>query len=165
MSSVALTVSDDNIDLTIVSQPIEIAIGDTIVIQQGGSNLSQILTATDQRYLKGLPTLPAAQTISALRIVSRTGNTYDLTNLSSASSVWAIAGLAVSSASAGDTIKPVREEFVTDSGWNWNLNAPIFLGTNGTLTQSAPSVDYRIIVARPSTPTTIFVSIEEPIKL
>jgi hypothetical protein len=79
-----------------------------------------------------------------------------------------VLGITVNAASAGGTLEIVRSGEITESSWNWTLGAPIFLGTNGLMTQTAPvnpSALFSLVVAFPITPTKIYVSIREPIYL
>lgn len=113
----------------------------------------------------GLPTLPANTNFSALRVVSRSGTGYSYSDPNSADSVWSIAGLVIFSVNAGVPLTPVRNQVVSDESWNWVRGSPIFLGTNGTLTQTAPLTGYLVVVAKVLDSKTIFVQIEEPIDL
>lgn len=112
-----------------------------------------------------LPTLPANANLSALRMVSRSGTGYSYADPNSADSVWSIAGLAVFSINAGIPVTPLRNTSFSDSSWNWARGSPIFLGTNGALTQTPPSSGYLVVVATVLDPQTIFIQIEEPIDL
>jgi hypothetical protein len=55
--------------------------------------------------------------------------------------------------------------FIEESSWNWNVDLPVFLSTNGQLTQSAITSGFSLIVGKPRTATNMFISISEPIIL
>jgi hypothetical protein len=112
-----------------------------------------------------LPNLPVAQTLSALRLVSNIDNMYNYSEPTLKDSVWSIAGLTKQAIVLGQNCTPIRDETVTDISWNWIKGAPIFLGVNGTLTQTPPLTDYLVVVARVLSPQTLFIQIEEPINL
>jgi hypothetical protein len=79
-----------------------------------------------------------------------------------------VLGITVNAASAGGTLEIVRAGEISEPTWNWTLGAPIFLGTDGLMTQTAPvnpAALFSLVVAFPVTPTKIYVSIREPIYL
>ena len=49
--------------------------------------------------------------------------------------------------------------------WAWTLDAPIFLGENGLLTQTEPTTGFSLVVAFPVTATKIFIKLREPLAL
>jgi hypothetical protein len=112
-----------------------------------------------------LPSLPAGENISALRVLAISGNSYVYADPSDADSVWAIAGISTIAVASGQAAVPVRDRAITDTAWNWETGKPIFLGTNGTLTQVLPLSGFLVSIAQPLSPKTIFVSIEEAIAL
>lgn len=69
---------------------------------------------------------------------------------------------------AGSVATPINIQVngeIEEMSWNWNINAPIYLGINGALTQVVPETGFILIVAQPITNTKILVSIREPIIL
>jgi hypothetical protein len=112
-----------------------------------------------------LDPLPAASSLSALRIVSRVGNSYTYSDPSSTNSVWAISGLTAQAVGLGEVFTPVRDRTISDAAWNWELGKPIFLGAAGALTQFPPTNNHLVIVGRALNPQTLFIQIEEPIQL
>lgn len=112
-----------------------------------------------------IPPLIAAQTLSALRIVANTGTQYDYANPLNLQSAWSIAGLTTTAVTNGQPCAPIRNQSITDSSWNWSRGSPVFLGINGTLTQTPPSSGYLVSVAKVLSPQTLFIEIEEPIAL
>lgn len=54
---------------------------------------------------------------------------------------------------------------LTEPSWTWTLDVPIWLSTNGLLTQTAPTTGFSLIVGFPITATKIFIDIREPIFL
>jgi hypothetical protein len=112
-----------------------------------------------------LPSLPVAQNISALRIVSNINGLYDYANPLDPIDSWSIAGIAMQSINSGGLCSPVNNQPVTDSLWNWARGSPVFLGPQGTLTQTPPSTGNLVVVARVLDSKTIFIHIENPIVL
>jgi hypothetical protein len=79
-----------------------------------------------------------------------------------------VLGITLNAASAGGMLEIVRVGEVSEPTWNWTLGAPIFLGTEGLMTQTPPvnpTALFSLVVAFPITPTKIYVSIREPIYL
>ena len=54
---------------------------------------------------------------------------------------------------------------MTEPTWAWTLDAPIFLGENGLLTQTPPVSGFLLVVAFPVTATKIFIKLREPLAL
>jgi hypothetical protein len=54
---------------------------------------------------------------------------------------------------------------MTEPSWSWTLDAPIFLGTSGLLTQTPPVSGFLLVVAFPVTATKIFIKLREPLAL
>jgi hypothetical protein len=65
-------------------------------------------------------------------------------------------GLVESSASIGQLVQVILEGVVTNSGWDWSqANAPLFIDSNGQLTETDPSVNDSEPVAFALSPTQI----------
>jgi len=60
-----------------------------------------------------------------------------------------IAGVSFSAANEGDDFLVRGAGLVTDSGWNWDLTRPIFLGKGGALTQAADTGEYVVVIGYP----------------
>lgn len=112
-----------------------------------------------------LPTLPAAQSLSALRLVSISSSNYTYSDPADLISVGSIAGLTLQSVNAGSNIKPIVNQLVSDQSWNWVRGSPVFLGAAGTLTQIPPSSGNLVAVARVLDSKILFICIEETIRL
>ena len=54
---------------------------------------------------------------------------------------------------------------MTEPSWSWTLDAPIFLGASGLLTQTPPVSGFLLVVAFPVTATKIFIKLREPLAL
>ena len=110
--------------------------------------------------------IQAGQTLSAYKAIVPDGSgafVYaDNQNLHHASIVYGLTKQAINNGSAGiaQTYGPVSNDT-----WAWELEKPIFLATEGELTQTPPVSGFSLIVAYPITATSIFMSIGEPIML
>lgn len=86
----------------------------------------------------------------------------------SAADARLVLGMTTGAASSGSSIDVVHFGEITEPSWSWTLGMPIYLGTNGYMTQTAPTSPtalFSMVVAFPISPTSIFVSIREPIFL
>ena len=114
---------------------------------------------------KILPSLQAGQNLSALRIVSNIDDKYFYSDPSSSVSSWSIAGLTKSACNLNEICDPIRNQSISDASWNWARGSPVFLGTDGFLTQTPPVIGYLTVVARVLSTKMLFIEIEETIKL
>ena len=76
-----------------------------------------------------------------------------------------VLGMTTGAVSSGGEATVQVSGFIEESSWNWNVNLPVFLSTNGQLTQSAITSGFSLIVGKPRTATNMFISISEPIIL
>lgn len=54
---------------------------------------------------------------------------------------------------------------MTEVSWSWTPDAPVFVGTNGTPTQTPPLAGFNLIVGIATSPTQIFIGAKSPIVL
>ena len=54
---------------------------------------------------------------------------------------------------------------MTEPSWSWVLDVPIWLGTNGLLTQTPPATGFSQVIGFPISATKMFISQREPIIL
>lgn len=73
-------------------------------------------------------------------------------------------GLAKQTGNIGDIIAVSEDEFMVNTAWAWQPKKPVFLGTDGTLTQSLIGVLFVQQVGVALTPTKIVIRISQPIK-
>ncbi|MBI3257875.1 MAG: hypothetical protein HYZ54_00085, partial [Ignavibacteriae bacterium] len=74
-----------------------------------------------------------------------------------------ILGMTTGAVSIGEAAQVITHGSITESSWNWTVGNPIFLSTNGLLTQTPPTSGFRMIIGIPQTSNTMFVDISEPI--
>lgn len=92
---------------------------------------------------------------------------YDGTNISYASNdnsddAYVVVGV---TRQAGTEVAVVRDGVFIDNTFTFSAGDPIFLGTNGGLTQSAPTTGFLLQVGVAITSTKMLVSIDDPIFL
>lgn len=76
-----------------------------------------------------------------------------------------VLGMTTGAVSIGSEATVQVSGFIEESSWNWDVDLPVFLSTNGQLTQSAITSGFSLIVGKPRTATNMFISISEPIIL
>lgn len=83
-------------------------------------------------------TMTAGTNLSALRAVTTdiNGNAVYASNATPSDSI--VIGITATSANAGSLVTILDAGFITDGFWNW-VKGPVFLGTNGMLTQTPPT--------------------------
>ena len=108
----------------------------------------------------------ASGAIGGHRVVITTStNTVTYADKSEPTHVGRVLGVTTNAADDGDDLLVVREGRVEHNGWSWTAFLPVYLSTNGTLTQTPPSTGFSQIVGFAETPTSLFVSLREPIIL
>lgn len=124
----------------------------TLEIESGGIVAANIDTS-----------LTAGMSISALRCITTnaSGEAVYATPDSLANAV--VIGISTTSGSLGDTIIVKTTGELSDASWSWTKGA-IYLGANGTLTQTAPSGGSIVVhVAKAITATKIIIDIDTTI--
>ena len=76
-----------------------------------------------------------------------------------------VLGITTGAVNSGETATVTTYGTITEPSWEWTIGTPIFLSTNGQLTQTAPTSGFRLIIGKPQTATSIFIDISEPLIL
>ena len=77
-----------------------------------------------------------------------------------------ILGISKQAVSAGNQVEiAIEGDELTETSWNWDTQLPIYLSTDGLLTQTIPSNGFIVIVAETITSTTIRIKINNSIIL
>jgi hypothetical protein len=129
--------------------------------------LDSILVAIEdlESNMPQLPELPAGTDLLAGRVVYIVNGFYVYSDQSIAASVYGAVGITIADIPNATTFKPRRAQTVTNVTWNWNPVKPIFLGSNGQLTQAPPATGYLLTVGYPLTPTMLYFDLtEEPVE-
>lgn len=108
-------------------------------------------------------TLTAGASLSALRAVTlnASGNAVYADNATIANAQ--VVGITIDAASNGSAVNVKTFGMMTDAAWSWT-KGPVYLGTNGALTQTAPTGGAIVVqVGKAMTATKLFVDIEPTI--
>lgn len=77
-----------------------------------------------------------------------------------------VLGLTTGAVSIGEIARIQTYGQMTEPTWSWTLEQPVFLGTNGLLTQTHPTAPaFALVVGFPVTPTTLMIRFNNPIVL
>jgi hypothetical protein len=185
MTDVVYTESDSNVLIESSDGSIDVLItesGSNVVVSEGES-LTEITTTTDTvttiEYISVGPQGPpgtgggssdlsivAAVALGGHRIVVPDENGKaiyaDNTILSHANKVLGMTTGAV--AESGTATVRIEGE-ITESSWTWTLDIPVWLSTNGLMTQTPPTTGFSLIIGFPISATKLFIDIREPIFL
>jgi hypothetical protein len=108
--------------------------------------------------------LNAGEALSALRAVTSDANGDAVYASNDTLANAQVIGITETAASSGAAVAIRTSGLMTDSNWNWTKGT-IYLGTNGQLTQTAPSGGSFVVhVARALTATTIQIDIDSLIE-
>lgn len=100
----------------------------------GGSNQSRLFLA--------------ASALSALRVVAINGDGKLIyADPNNPDHAFRVIGLLQSAVVMNAGVQALMRGFVIDSSWHWQLDKPIWLGANGTLTQNPTGTGFLLIVA------------------
>lgn len=108
--------------------------------------------------------LTAAVNLSALRAITTDGSGNAVYASNDTLSNAVVVGLTETAANAGSAVSVRTAGIVTDANWTWT-KGPVFLGTNGALTQTAPSGGAIVVqLGRAITATQLLIDIEPTIQ-
>ena len=144
--STIVNVQNNDLALNVVNENI------TLNIESGG------LIAVSQDLQ-----LTAGVSLSALRAVTTNSSGQAIYASNNTLGNAQVVGITMASASSGEQVGVKTFGPMSDASWNWT-KGPVFLGTNGALTQTAPSGGAIIVqVGRALTATQLFVDVDTTI--
>ena len=108
-------------------------------------------------------TLTAGESLSALRAITTNSSGEAVYASNDTIANAQVFGITLGSASSGQQVGFKTFGTMSDANWNWT-KGPVFLGTNGALTQTAPGGGAIIVqVGKALTATQLFVDVETSI--
>lgn len=146
------TICPPKIELTIYSQPVN-------AIVEASCQVTAQLPMPDYFFYT------AAEDIRAYKVVYVEDEEYirTATFLSPELSYLAVKGISVADAYTGSRSRVQSTGELYKADWDWIPELPLFLGEDGSLTQTAPNVRVILQMAIALTPKTILIDIEEPV--
>lgn len=146
------------------SAAVSIEPGELNVAIQPQENAVNVLTGATiiNNYGSDTVAITAAENLGGHRIVTVEGF---YASKDTATDRNKVLGMTTGAVSIGGEATVQVSGFIEESSWNWNVDLPVFLSTDGQLTQSAITSGFSLIVGKPRTATNMFISISEPIIL
>lgn len=154
--------------VTVQLSPIEVTIQSTGERIVAGSPQVRIITAgkvgpSGPAGDDELISLIAATVLSGQRVVTTDINGEAIyADKDTPAHVSKVLGICLTAATVGASVDIRTFGELTEPAWNWNAGEPIYLSTNGTMTQTVPLTGFLLQVAFALTPTSIFVSLQQP---
>ena len=81
----------------------------------------------------------AVGAVSGLKVVAAVSGGYSVADPTNVAHAGMVVGVALTAAASGGTIHITSFGTMTDASWAWSLYTPVYLGLNGTLTQTCPT--------------------------
>ena len=154
-SETVLSISPNEIPLNL--QPSEIALN----LQPAEVVLNALTGAIiTNNYGSDTVAVTAAENLSGHRIVTVEGY---YASKDTANDKFKVLGMTTGAVSSGAEATVQISGYITESGWSFTVGNPVFLSTNGHITQTAPTDGFRLIIGKPKTATTLFLELSEPI--
>lgn len=108
----------------------------------------------------------AGAILSALKCVTVTSpNTVIYANNNIDLSSSTVFGITIVAAQTNESTQVKTYGILRDSSFNWPVNTQLYLDINGSLTDTAPTIGFRTLVATSQGVGAIFINIQEPITL
>ena len=142
-------VTADITEVRITAEPREVA----VEVNTG------VVTITNN-YGADTVAVTAAENLGGHRIVTVEGY---YASKDTANDKFKVLGMTTGAVVSGAEATVAVSGFVEENSWNWTVGTPVFLSTNGLLTQTVPTSGFRLIVGKPKTATILFIEISEPI--
>jgi hypothetical protein len=76
-----------------------------------------------------------------------------------------VLGVVLTSVNKNGNVRIQTFDKLQNTSWNWDITLPLFLGTDGSLTQIAPITGFSLEIGKPIITDTIFINIQQPIIL
>lgn len=136
--------------------------GDSVEIVEASNAIVNIINPsatyriTTQDYLSGA-------NLSALRLVKL--NASNQLVYADSSNDSTVLGLTFQAVNIGVAPIVVLSGLVTDSSWNWARGAPLYLSSNGAITETAPITGYIVAIGHAEAPTIINLNIMQGVQI
>lgn len=101
----------------------------------------------------------AAENISGHRVVAM--SVSDVVYASSDDITRLPVGVSTGSALVGSPVTIQYDGEMVEPSWNWTVNAPVFMGVGGVLTQTPPTTGLLVVIGTPISQTRLLVQIGE----
>lgn len=151
-----------NQPLQLISEDLRLEVkGDELILSLAAQGIQGPAGTSGAGGSQNAPPYAIASPLSALRVLAlNSNNQLVLADSGTPDHAFRLVGLLQQAISSG-TATPLIRGVVSDSNWAWELTKPIWLGTQGQLTQTAPTVGFLAQVATPLNSTQILFEMQE----
>lgn len=104
---------------------------------------------------------PAAVSIGGHRIVALNSNDEVVYPTVYTTAI----GLSINAASIGSDVNIITTGYVVESSWSWIPGEPLFLSTDGQISQTPPTSGILLQVGKSISATSIYINLQQPIQL
>lgn len=137
-------------------------VGDGVDVSRVGNRLTVAITGGSANNMSGI--YVASEILGGHRIVRSTGaGEVGYASSDGAGHGDDTVGLTTAAVGFGESVQVTHFGYVQFGGWSWTQGQPIFLGTNGLMTQTPPESGFVQVVGHAADTDTVFVSIESPV--
>ena len=105
----------------------------------------------------------AYRQIQGHRVIANRNGLADICDVLDINSCKNAIGVGLNAAAIGESVTIVSFGEISESSWQFTADAPVFLGPNGTLTQTVPQAGIFLQIGIAQSATSIFVDISSPI--
>lgn len=113
----------------------------------------------------GTITVNAGQDLSGHRIVSMMSGAAVYASADDIDTVVNVIGMTTGAALSGTDAEVLPSGELTETSWAWDTDSPVFLGNNGSLTQTVPTSGVMLQIGVPTAATKLLIDIKMPIKI
>ncbi|SDJ61660.1 hypothetical protein [Pseudomonas indica] len=106
----------------------------------------------------------AGEVLSALRVVYELDGVVRILDYRDAAHIDLLLGITLTAADPGIPVNVQRTGVIEDNSWTWTPG-PVWLGTNGDLTQIPPADGYDVLLGAAMSATRITLDLQPPIQL
>lgn len=110
-------------------------------------------------------TLTSDRSLSGHRVVASVSGSLIYASRTNLDCVNNVVGILKDAVSAGGTASIQFRGYMDEPSWTWQLDRPVFVGLDGYLTQTPPSVGFSQQIATVISATRVLINIQDPIIL
>ena len=145
-------------------QSVSVAVGSSAELDVG-TTAGTVAAGDDARFGVMTTSATAGVDLGGQRVVViSSGNAVYADNTDS-THTNKVLGITTGAATNGQSVMIQSHGEMVEPSWTWTLNQPVFLSTNGLLTQTPPTTGFSQIVGFPTSATSLFINIREPLTL
>jgi hypothetical protein len=152
---ISLQISQENLNLNIIEQKIELTLNSGIKGDKGDKG------DTGESGASSSYTYVAGEILGGHRVIIIDNNLAYYADNTNLSHVNKPIGISNNASISGGNVTVVFYGEMEESSWNWDITKPIWISTNGLLTQTPAISGFSCIIATPITTTKIFIEKQE----